>query len=496
MRAALGLGAISECADATALSAPVRPPDAQLRDRVEATRSELATINAMRLLGRIKQAAAKIEEIDARAKDLKYKPLEAEILVMRGDLADRAGDSAAAVPLLQQAVVAADAGNHKLVAAQAWSNIAWIEGSEERHFDRADFAVKMAGAAIEGLGGNAELSAQLTNYEALILETKGQLEPAKAKYLEALAAREKLGQQDSWQISLVLNDLGGVERRLGDLDAARAHHERALAIRTKLFGELHPYVFSSLLNLGNVEWSGDRYPDAEARFRAALHVADEVFPEKHPQRALALANLASVLERQGKYDDSLDAYRRSLAIYEAVRGPDHPDVADALHNMANVLVALHHEDDARKAYDRSLTIFEKEQDDAELARLLYDFGDLLRKRDPHRAESMLERAIELSAHAETDAGAVAYPLTALGEIYADTGRPEKARPLLERALTMRTGKPPPEERARTEFALAKLLAPSPRAQQLAEAARTDAAGATATRKELQDAIARWIATHH
>src|ERR1051326_4083247 len=99
---------------------------------------------------------------------------------------------------------------------------------------------------------------------------------------------------------MALNDLGGVERKLGDFVAARAHHERALAIRKRAFGDAHPYVFSSLNNLGNVAWSAKDYAGAESWFRAAIAVADDVFPPNHPQKALALANLASVYDNQHK----------------------------------------------------------------------------------------------------------------------------------------------------------------------------------------------------
>jgi len=501
VRAALGLTAITECADITALSGPLRPPEQAIRDRVEAERTELAAVKALRLLGRIGPALERTKAIAARMKQLDYRPLDAETLLVLGDLEDRSGNSAAAIKLLEQAVVAADAGNHRLVAAQAWSTLAWIQGYGERQFERAEFAVRMAGAAIEGLGGNDELSAQLTNYEALILDTKGQLEPARTKYLAALAARERMNQQDSWQMSMVLNDLGGVERKLRNFVAARAHHERALAIRRKLFGELHPYVFSSLNNLGNVAWSQDDYPQAEQRFQAAIAVADEVFPATHPQKALALANLASVFERQAKYPESVHAYRRALAIYEAARGPDHADVADTLHNLGNVLATLDQTDEAIGAYQRALSILDKADDDPALAGLLYDFGDVLvRKPDHHQAELLLQRSLALGSKSRSDDPDLGYALTALGELYTRMGRTQAAAPLLERALLLRQAESArPEDRARTEIALAKLLWRSagerPRALELARAAKGRLGTAGLTERKALEELTQWLQAH-
>ena len=501
VRATFGLSPISECADITALGAPIRPPMQSIRERVEAERSELAAVRALRLLGRIRPALEQTEAIAARAKQLGYRPLDAEVLMVLGDLKDRSGDTPSAIKLIEDAVAAAEAGNHKLVAAEAWSNLAWMLGYEDRQFDRAEFAVRMAGAAIENLGGNAELSAQLTNYEALILETKGQLEPAKTKYLAALAAREQMHQHDSWQISLVLNDLGGVERKLDDFDAARAHHERALEIRRKLFGERHPYVVSSLINLGNVAWSRRDYPEAEKRFQAALAIAGDVFPANHPQKALALANLASAFEKEGNYDEAVKTYRRTLEMYEAVRGPDHADVADTLHNLGNVLSTTGHDDEALQLYERALPILEKEGDDPALASLLYDFGDtLIHKHDYARAETYLRRSLALGTKAHKDDPDLALALTALGELYTATHRERDAGPLLERALVLRKADSvAPDETARTELALANLLWTSPasraRARELAHAARSRLDHAGPAQRKVQQQVARWIQTH-
>jgi len=504
VRAGLGLTPIATCADVAALTAPVRPPADAIRDQVAAERRELATVKALRLLGRIKQAAARVDAIAPRAKAIGYRPLEAEVLLVQGDLIDRAGDTAKGVAAVEQAIVAAEAGNHRLVAAEAWSNLAWMVGSEQRKFDRADFAVSMAAAAIEKLGGNPELHSQLVNYEALILETKGKGEAAKAKYLEALAERDKIDNgHDTWQLSIVLNDLGGIERQLGDYAASRSHHERALAIRRKLFGERHPYVVSSLINLGNVAWSKHDYPAAEARFKEALTVADDVFPENHPQRALAIANLASTYEKQAKYDAAVQEYRRSLAIYEATRGPDAPDTAEALHNLANSLVESDKLDDARKTYERALTIVDKPDaaDDPALVPLLYDYADLLlQAKDYAKAEPLLQRAVAIGTKANADDPDLANPLTALGELLAATNRAHDALLILEHAIKLRTGDAVlPEEIARTELALAKLLWPSietrNRARDLIRSARQHVEHAAPSWRDLVADIAKFDREH-
>jgi tetratricopeptide (TPR) repeat protein/tRNA A-37 threonylcarbamoyl transferase component Bud32 len=500
VRAALGLAPIAECADLASLSAPVRPPEQQLRERVEAERSALASARALRLLGRIDAALEQTEAIAARAATLKYRPLEAEVLLVLGDLKDRSGDSAAAIKVLEQAVVAADAGNHQLAAAHAWSTLAWVLGYGERQFERAELAVKMASARIESLGGNGDLEAQLANYEGLILETKGQLLPAKARYLAALAKFEEIGERDTWKVSMALNDLGGCERRLGDLPAARQHHERALAIRRRVFGEHHPYVFSSLNNLGNVAWTGEDFPLAEKWFLQAIAVAEAVFPKEHPQLALVLTNLGSAYERQDKLAEAVALFRRALAMREKVRGPDHPDVADTLRNLGNALVDQGQIDEARKAYERALTILGKKEDDPELAQLLYDYGDMLAQQKEHAAaDKLLLRSLAIGDKLDPKDPENAYALTALGELRTRTGRHAEAKTYLERALELRKAGVPRDELARTELALATVLwrvpADRPRARELAESAKKHAEAAKTTSRTLHRAIATWIASH-
>lgn len=186
-------------------------------------------------------------------------------------------------------------------------------------------------------------------------------------------------------------------------------------------------------------------------------------------------------------------------MYENLRGPDHPDVADTLHNLGNVLAEVDQNDEALAAYERALVILQKERDDPSLASLLYDYGDLLiRKPDHAKAEQFLQRSLAIGTKARADSPNLSYPLTALGELYT-TKRPREAVPLLERALVLcKDESIPPEEQARTEFAMAKLLWPSPatrlRARELARTAVRHLEHAEAHRKDHQ-AVTQWLKSH-
>jgi tetratricopeptide (TPR) repeat protein len=498
--AALGLSPISSCNNLSALVAPGRIPDQLLRIQVEVQRAQLAFSRALRLLGKFDPAIEKAEGAYRVAKELHYRPLEAEALLLLGDLKDRKGDSATAIKLLEQAAIAATASNHRFAAAEAWSNLAWVVGYGERNFDRGMFAVQQAAAALEGLSASPELSAQLTNYEALILETKGKFADARPKYLAALAAYEKI-EPDSWKTSILYNDFGGLERKMGNLDAARDLHSRALAIRTRLFGEAHPFVFSSLNNLGTVAFSKGDLPEAERYFEKAKAVALEVFPPKHPQTALVLSNLGAVYDQQDKLDEAVASYREALAMYEGLRGPSHPDVADAHRQLGNALRQQNKLAEAAEAFDRALAILDAREDDPQLPKLLADYGELLTAKEPKRAESFLVRARDLIEKEAPDDPELAYSLNALGELYLATKRSALAKPVLERALAIRTADKDTdaEDLARTELALAKLAWSTPaerrHAVELAQSAKQRLEATKVTQRKGYKAVVAWLEAH-
>src|SRR5262249_29638074 len=149
------------------------------------------------------------------------------------------------------------------------------------------------------------------------------------------------------------------------------------------------------------------------------------FPPQHPQTALALANLASTLEHEERFPEAIETMQRAVAMYEAVRGPDHPDTADAVHNLANVLAHAEHHPEAKQAYERALALLDKGgggDPDPSLAGVLGDYGDYGEElatipAEHHRAEQMLQRALALGPKVGAEPSDLAFPLTALGELY-------------------------------------------------------------------------------
>ena len=106
---------------------------------------------------------------------------------------------------------------------------------------------------------------------------------------------------------------------------------------------------------------------------------------------------------------------------------------------------------------------------------------------------MLRRALGLVAKAGPDEPDQAFALTALGELYAATGRVAEATSMLERALSLRATESD-DDKARTQFALAKLLWRSDRTRSL-ELARAAQRQLEATAGKEHRAVTQWLETH-
>jgi tetratricopeptide (TPR) repeat protein len=210
VEAAGGLVPLSGCADAAALQAVVPPPATeQARRQVGEVQAHLAQAEALRALGKYRPALEEAGRAARQAEGLKYAPLVAEALVLRGRLEERSGKAAEAEQTLFQAGVAAMAGEHRRAAAQAWTYLAYVQGY-------------LLGSAAQG-----------------------------ARWAEMAWAR--LGEEresEEWAgLHITQGLLAHREKRF---DAAKAHFARALGIRRAIYGQEHPRISDVLRNLAMV----------------------------------------------------------------------------------------------------------------------------------------------------------------------------------------------------------------------------------------------------
>jgi len=120
VEAVLALGWIERCADVAVLREVVPPPqDDRTRAVVEALRSRLAVVKALRDAGRHHEGVVAGAALVADARTVGYKPLLAEALFMLGFLQWQVGDRSAYETSMTEAIWAAEAGHHDEVKAEA-----------------------------------------------------------------------------------------------------------------------------------------------------------------------------------------------------------------------------------------------------------------------------------------------------------------------------------------------------------------------------------------
>jgi tetratricopeptide (TPR) repeat protein len=505
VQAVAALPALDECSNAAALKATLRPPaDAKTRADIESLRKRLAASKSLDDAGKYADALTIAAAAARDAKTLHYRPVEAEALCRLGEAQDWAGDARAAEQSLLEAASSAEASHHDEVAARAWIALIRVVGYAEARYDQALIWARFAEAAVDRLGAPGLLRASLLLNQGLVLQEKGEYEPAVAAYREAAAIRERALGPSSLEVAGALNSVGIGLYQLGRLDEAQPMHERALAIYEQALGREHPLIGTSLTKLGNVLLDRGRPDDALALQLRALAIRERTLAPGHPQIAMAMGNVGNAYFIGGHYEQALDYQRRALAIQEKALGPDNPRLANTVNNIGAVLLAQHRYEEALAQQRRALAIRQKVlgEKHADVALSLNNVGEVLAEMGkPREALGYYERAVAMweqtlgKDHPELTDG-----LVGLGKVELALGAPEKAIAVLERAFALKPEHPDdPNDRAELKFTLARALWAGKRdlerARSLAVQARAGyAAAGTRNQRELREVDA-WIGQH-
>jgi tetratricopeptide (TPR) repeat protein len=479
VQAVSALPLVDACNDTAALTARVPPPpDPGTVQKVDEVREKMARARALGEAGRAKEALVLAKELSATATDLKYRPLEADALLLRGDLEYEAGDLKAAHETLRRAAFAAEAGRADDVSAEIWATLVGLSGG--MLYDKEDAArnEERARAALErsGKGGLAEL---------LLLEGLQRTYHAQKRYAEAettgraaLALAKKLYGDEHPRVAHVLMRLGAEVRDQRRLDEAIAILKDSVALHEKLFGAFHPAVAEAVNALGIAQAYAASYGEALQSYRRALAIREKSLGPDHPAVAIALVNVALAMRRQGESADGIAVIDRAIAIEERSLGADHPETADAIVDRGLLLEQLGRFDDARADFARARVTYEKKLGaaHAEVARVVRSDGHVLlaagKAKDALLAYEAA-RAIDKVAPGPESAEYAA-DLTGSARAQIALGHASLATPLLEEALAIGEKKRlTPDLRGEARFALATALGSGDRAIDLARKAEED-----------------------
>lgn len=359
--------------------------------------------------GRLKQAEAACLDL------VKAYPGSAKAFQLLGDVLQRTGRAAAAVPLFERAVQLdpgfADAllglGNalyqlKRFAEAEACYRRAlairprFFEASHNlastlRAQGRNDEAVAQFERTCEIAPGSPVAHSNLGS----LLKDLGRLEEAAACYRRALELKPGMAE--------ILTNLGDVLGEQGKLKDAEACYRRAITL-TPAFAA--PY--NSLANLLQAQ---GRHKEAVAWYERGIKI--------DPKVAGLHNNLGNALRDLGRTAQAEASYRRALELQ--------PGFAAAYNNLGSVLQDQGKLEAARAAYRKALAI------DSNFVAAYSNLGNVVRELGRlQEAEEAFRRALKLKPDS-------AEALNNLASVLKDVGRQEEAQAALRRALALRPG---------------------------------------------------------
>jgi tetratricopeptide (TPR) repeat protein/tRNA A-37 threonylcarbamoyl transferase component Bud32 len=538
------LEGLAGCKEAPALALRPQPPEA-LRPRVDAVRRKLAEARARLEAGRHEEGLAVATALIQELQGLDYRPLEAEVFLLHGQLLGLAGKLKEAEESLYRAMWAAEAGRDDEMVARVWNLLIWVVGEQGGRSEDADRLVQHARAAVERLGQERfpGIAADLHLRLGGLLLMRGRLDEADSEYSRGLELARKFHGPHGLRTSNFVSGLGRVRTRQHRPAEALELHRQALEMRERIWGPEHPSLALNLNNVAIELLALGKREEAVATWRRSLALLEATRPANHPSFAAPLTNLASVQRSLGQLDDARRNLERALAIFEQSKGKDHPHTASALTELGMVahdsqrldearaflqealqrvqralgpdtpraapaltylgqvhLRAGRHAE-ARRSLLHALRLWEKENgpESASVTNALRPLGWVeLAAGTPRKALEHCGRALKVDERVQgAQAPDVALDLTCLAEAHLALGAPAQAVPLLERARGLHASAPrDPLDEAWTTFLLARALghprggADRVRAAALAEEARTRLEGlGLRARQELRQVVA-------
>jgi CHAT domain-containing protein/Tfp pilus assembly protein PilF len=276
-------------------------------------------------------------------------------------------------------------------------------------------------------------------HEAWLLEARGNMDAAKARYARALEVLRAAAGADAPETLTAQKDLAMAHRLAGEYATARALLEEALALRARTAPD-HIDIAIFRHNLGAVYWELGEYAAAQDAFTAAAAHFEQALGPDHPHVGSALEGLAVIHVALGEYATARSTYLRVLRAREKALGAGHPLIGMTYVNLGDVLMSMGDNDAARRALEKGVAIWERSLG-PEHPQLLTGLTNLAVARerlgDRAGARAALTRAIALREKANgPEDPELVVPLTRLANLRAEAGELQAARPLYERAVAL------------------------------------------------------------
>ncbi len=465
-------------------------------------RRQLAAVKAQMNLGKTNLALQLAERLMPAVRTENVSSLSADAQYLLAQLLEDAGRLDEAKASYEVALPDAVAARDESLVATIWLNLMYLVGYEQKQHALGRELASVAKVAMGRAPDRDTLEFQLHSYLGIIARSEGDYKQAETELLLALEGYERLHGQNHPKTLQVLHNLGDVLQSQGRMQEANEILLQVLSVREEIYGSEHSSVAATLAQLGHYDYQRGNHRQALDRYQKALAIRRSSLGEYSSKVAASHTMVGSALRALGDTAAAREQHEQALSIWKRTLGPKHPRVALALNNLANTYYQEERLAEARTLFEEAYEIKKTSlgSDHPEVATSVFNLGEVVRAQDDSCVEARRywQEALTIRENALDENHAhLAFPLTSLGACHVEMGTVAKARPMLERALTIRVESATDSVlSAETRFALAQALWPQPasrsRALQLAEVART-AFSATGNHKEQVAEVETWFA---
>lgn len=293
-----------------------------------------------------------------------------------------------------------------------------------------------------GLPNEISESIVLTNL-ALVYKRLGKYDKAEQMYLDALALRKTLDDQDNRDL-LVSNshhNLGALYRTMGQYATAATHLEQAMSMREHMMDDDNPELAMTRSMLASVYDNLDKQDQASVLIDKALATFTKIYGSQHPYVATTLTMKATIENSRGKYQEAIASLRQAADIYEAVYGKGHPFYGSTISSMGvmesqhgDIQHAREHLQEALRVYQQSLPADHPTIAETYINMARVEFED----DKPDAAKPLLEQAEAICAQSDNTGGLAFKCQIDLADACSRLAQWEQARQHLSKAQAMMT----------------------------------------------------------
>jgi serine/threonine protein kinase/tetratricopeptide (TPR) repeat protein len=236
-----------------------------------------------------------------------------QLAAKRADVARLREDFVAAIPLYQQAVVAAEA----------------------RHGESTELArsLTLLAQCYTRLHRTDEARAALQRAATIIQKLYGDIHP---------------------NLGTILTSLGDIDLQDGRYTDAITAYRRSLAIKESSMGPMHKSLGATLVNLANALTMHGDLPEAIKVGRRAVEIVEKTFPPGHPRVAIAINVLGDALRVSKDYAGAEAMFQRAIGMFPA--NSTDPLLSDPLRNLTMLYAETGKLRGARPIVVRALSI--------------------------------------------------------------------------------------------------------------------------------------------